>query len=90
MGIFCFIALVFFGAFSGKTVLLLLSNIVLIGPMITGYTNYIGVVGDGAISNLIYAGISIQMLSLIAIPLFWVPIIIRKTIMWTRDHKVRV
>ena len=65
---------------SGKALMVMLSDLPLIGPWIDWYQSYIGPLGDGYLANFTYAGMSLVVMTFLLSPILWGPNFVKKSI----------
>ena len=75
-------------AVGGKACLLLLASQPVIGPVAAWYMGYVGPVGDGMASNLIYGAMALQLLLVALAPVLYGPPLVRKAVAWFRARRV--
>lgn len=83
-----FVGLVVIAAVGGKSCLLLLAGQPVIGPVAAWYVGYVGPVGDGMTSNLIYGAMALQLVFMALAPVLYGPTIVRKAMAWFRARRV--
>lgn len=83
-----FAGLIVLAVIGGKTCLLLLASQPVIGPVAAWYMEYVGPLGDGMTSNLIYGAMAAQLLLMALAPCLYGPAFMRNTGTWLRARRV--
>ena len=81
--------LIVIAVIGGKTALLFLVSLPLIGPVAAWYMGYIGQIGDGVVANLIYGSMALQLVIMAFAPLLYGPLLVHKAVAcWHRARRV--
>ena len=83
-----FAGLILITAVGGKTLLLMLASLQIIGPVAAWYMGYVGQIDDGLAANLIYGAMALQLLLMALAPLLYGPLLVRKAVTWCRNRRV--
>lgn len=89
-----FLALFMVGLFvlivtiGGKTMLLMLSSLPIIGPIAAWYMGYVGQIGHGLVANMIYGGMAVQLVLMALAVLLYGPRLAWKGVLYLRPKKV--
>ena len=82
-----FAGLIWTVVFGGKTIMIMLAGMSLIGPIVTWYMGYVGqfLAFDGLVANLIYGAMSLQLIAIILSPLLYGPNLVRTAFSWFKS-----